>query len=91
MLFDLAIVYRAAESTNFERLRLQLRLRPENIDSDSNSDFASTPAQQEVFHRKKSNMMWHFLDFPFDCIETGDAVIEHPLSLTADAASHDYR
>ena len=31
---------KAAESTNFQRLRL----RPANIDSDSNSDSASTPA-----------------------------------------------
>ena len=79
---------RAAESTYFERLRLQFRLRPENIDSDSDS--ASTPAQQQVFHPKKSKMMWHFLDFSLDCIETGDAIIERPLLLTADAASDGY-
>ena len=33
---------RAAESTNFKRL--QCRLRPENINTDSNSDSASTSA-----------------------------------------------
>ena len=42
---------RAAESTNFRQLRL--RLRPENIDSDCNSDSDSTPAQQQLFHPKK--------------------------------------
>ena len=47
-------VGRAAETTTFKRLRL--RLRPENIDSDS----ASTPDQQEAIHPKRSNMMWQF-------------------------------
>ena len=37
-----AICTRAAKSTNFKRLQLRLRLRSENIDS--NSDSASTPA-----------------------------------------------
>ena len=48
------VAIRAAESTNFKRLRLQLILRPENIDSDSNSDSASTPTQQGIFFPKKA-------------------------------------
>ena len=67
------------ESMNFKWLWLQLCLQPENIDSDSNSDSASTPAYQEQYD--------HFLDFPFDCIQTGDAVIQqHLFALTADKA-----
>ena len=50
---------------DFKRLRLQLRLRPENIDSDCNSDSASTPTQQEYFHPKMSNVIWSFSWFSF--------------------------
>ena len=59
------ILTRAAESTNFKRLRL--RLRPENTDSDSSSDSASTP--DSILKRA----IWcnHFLDFTFDCIQMG--------------------
>ena len=42
---------RAAESMNVKLLRL--RLQPENIGSDSNSDSGSTPAQQDAFHPKE--------------------------------------
>ena len=77
---------RAAESTNFERLRL----RPENIDSHSSSDSASTPIEQQLFHPKKSDMMWSFLDAHFDNIQKGDKVIHRPFALTAEAADSGY-
>ena len=38
-----SLLDRDAESTNYMRLQLQFRLQPKNIDSDSNSDFASIP------------------------------------------------
>ena len=44
----LVLLCRAAESTNFGRLRLWLRLRPKNIDSDSDSVSTPTSASWEV-------------------------------------------
>ena len=73
------------ESPSFK----QLRLRPENTDSDSYSDSVSTPTYQEVFNPKESNKMRPLLYFPFDCITTGDAVIRHRFALTADTAGVD--
>ena len=81
---------RAAESTNFKRLRLQLRLWAENIDSESNSDYASIPAKHKLLHPKNSNMMESFFDFYFDYIQKDDLAIQHPFALNADAAGRGY-
>ena len=51
------VVSRAAESTDFKRLQLLLRLRPGNIDSDSSSDSTSTQPNKKKMHCKNSNMM----------------------------------
>ena len=80
-IFLLCISARAAESTIFKRLRLQLRLRPGNIDSDSNS--ASTPTEHGVSIPQEQCDMAIF-HFPFACIQTSHGVIEHPLAVTAD-------
>ena len=40
----ISVLGRAAELMNFKWLWLWLQLRPENIDSDSSSDSALTPA-----------------------------------------------
>ena len=77
---------RAAESTIFKRLQLRLRLRPEN----STPTPTPTPLRLQSNKRfsilKRTILCSHFLDFPFDCIQTGGTVIQHPFALTADAA-----
>ena len=80
---------RATWSTNLKRLRL--RLRSGNIDS--NSDSASTLALQEIFHPrdpKKRCDVANFLDFLFDCIQTGDTAISYPFALTVVTAGLGY-
>ena len=80
----------AAESTNFKWLRLRPLHRPENIDSDSN--FASTPAQQWAFHSKNEqyDITMPLISF-FHCNQTGDVVVQHTFALTAEASSRGYR
>ena len=85
---------RAAEETNFKRLRL----RPENIDSDSNSD----PLRPNMRQFKKNNMMQPFSWFGFRLNPTSDTAIvlplhscgtranRQPLVLTADTAGRVY-
>ena len=59
--FNPHIVTRAAESRNFKRLRL----RPENVFFNPNSDPSSAPVRQALFYLKKNSMMQPFSRFAF--------------------------
>ena len=82
---------RDAKSTKFKRVRLRLRLRPEKS--------TPTPAPTSLRPRpdksysipKRAIWHCHFLHFHIDCIQTGDIAIQHTFTLTADAASREYR
>ena len=64
-----AIIIRATEWTNFNWIRLQFW--PENVDSNSSSDSASTPAEQEV-SLKRAIWCYHIIDFTLDFIRYFD-------------------
>ena len=76
---------------------LQCRQILSDSDSDADSGLKiSTPTPSLTPLRLQPNKRYSvlkgaiwcglFLDFLFDCIQTGDALIQHPFALTADAA-----
>ena len=77
-------ITRTVKPTDFERLQLRLRLRPGNIDADSSSDSASTPPNKNSSILKIAIWCSNFLDFPFNCTQTGSIGVQHPCAQTAD-------